>query len=77
MSRDIEKGKQATKKFAIEKKPMYLCMYAYLCGCYTIMSNNRETISAHMKAAHGWSQQDCDDTMMGDEEITEHGRNRI
>jgi hypothetical protein len=31
------------------------------------MSNNRETISAHMKAAHGWTQQDCDDTLMGDD----------
>ena len=50
-----------------DKKPLYLCMYAHLCGCYTIMSNNRETISAHMKEVHGWTQQDCDDTMMGDE----------
>ena len=51
-----------------EKKPMYLCMYAYLCGCHTIMSNNRETISTHMKRVHGWTQQDCDDTLMGDDE---------
>lgn len=51
-----------------DKKPLYLCMYAHLCGCHTIMSNNRETISAHMKKVHGWTQQDCDDTMMGDEE---------
>ena len=42
-------------------------MYAYICGCNTIMSNNRETISAHMKKVHGWTQKDCDDTMMGDE----------
>ncbi len=45
---------------------MHLCMYAYLCGCHTIMSNNRETISAHMKEVHGWTQQECDDTLMGD-----------
>ena len=49
------------------KKPLYLCMYAYVCGCTTVMSNNRETISAHMKEAHGWTQQDCDDANLGDE----------
>jgi hypothetical protein len=50
-----------------DKKPLYLCMCAYLCGCHTIMSNNRETISAHMKEVHSWTQQDCDDTNLGDE----------
>ena len=56
------------KPMVKEIKPMHLCMYAYLSGCCTIMSNNRETISAHMKAVHGWTQQDCDDSLMGDEE---------
>lgn len=50
-----------------DKKPLYLCMYAHLCGCYTVMTNNRETISEHMMSFHGWTQQDCDDTFMGDE----------
>ena len=50
------------------KKPLYLCMYAYLCGCTNVMSNNKETINAHMKEVHGWTDQDCKDANWGDDE---------
>jgi len=49
-----------------DKKPLYLCLYAYTCGCCTLMPNNRKTISAHMMEVHGWTKQDCDDATLGE-----------
>ena len=52
----------------IDKKPLYLCLYAYLCGCHTVMSNNPKTISTHMIEVHGWTKQECDDAFGSDVE---------
>ena len=51
-------------------KPIYLCMYAFICGCYTIMSNNEETKTEHFTKVHGWTAEECRDYFADEEEVT-------